>query len=105
MKKILAATAFALIFAGANPAMAFGGDDGRHGEFKKMSKEERDAKKAEWQGLSKEEKVKLIEEKRERKLKRMDEKWSKMSDDEKIRFVEERHEKRKGKGPKHSDGE
>jgi hypothetical protein len=106
MKKILAVTALAMCFGVSQPSLAFGGADRpSKEEFKKMTKEEKQAyraeKKAEWAKLSKDEKLKVIEEKRAKRLERMDKEWKSMSDDEKIKFVEERHERRKNRGDKH----
>jgi hypothetical protein len=57
--------------------------------------------KQQWQALEKEEKLRLIEERRKARLQKMEERWSQMSDDEKIRHVEERMQ-RKGSDESHT---
>jgi len=99
MKKLLIATAITIAAASYNPAIAFEHDNGMtKEEFKKLPDAEkkaiREKKKAEWEKLSKSDKLKVIEEKRAARIKKMDEKWNSMSDDEKIKFVEERHERK-----------
>ncbi len=90
-----------------------GHKDGHHGEWhekmKDMSPEERKAfmeeRKAKWEAMSTEEKVKLIEEKRAERRKAMDEKWEAMSDEEKVEHVEDKMERHKDrmKKWKHKD--
>jgi len=100
MKKLLVATALTIAAASYSPAMAYDHNGMTKEEFKKLPDAEkkaiREKKKAEWEKLSKSDKLKVIEEKRAARIKKMDEKWNNMSDDEEIKFVEERHE-RKGK--------
>lgn len=107
--KALLAISAAMIISG--PAMA--GDEaghkgGHHSEWaekmKDMTPEERKAfmeeRKAKWEALSTEEKVKMIEEKRAERREAMDEKWESMSDEEKVEYVEEKM-KRKFHRKKH----
>ena len=101
MKKLLAATALALCFGVAQPAMAKAiGFGDTEQDVKNMTPEQkqsyREQKKAEFEKLSKPEKLKLIEAKRQERLKRMDEKWKSMSDDDKIKMVEERMDRHGG---------
>lgn len=75
-------------------------------KFRDMPPEEREQfmqeRREKWQALSDEEKVKLINEKHDRKMHEMKERWGNMSDQEKINMVEKRME-RKGKRQRRMD--
>lgn len=117
-KLTLSATILAASVVFSNPADArdYGrhdfGDKEMYEKIKNMTEEERttfhEERKAKWESMSKEEKLKVINEKRDERRKRMDEEWNSMSDDEKIKFVEEkmgsRYDKKSyRKGKKDSD--
>ncbi len=111
MKKLLTATAIVIALGTATPVMAqgHGFDKAKYEQFKKMSPEERKAhfekKKADWQKLTKEEKLKVIETKRAERIKAMDEHWKSLSDDDKIKFVEKRMERGEKRFDKKGFGE
>jgi predicted Fe-S protein YdhL (DUF1289 family) len=104
LHKTLLTTAFIISLASFQPAQAeeSGNTDLSktmpREKYKSMSDDERKAfheqRKAKWDGMSKEEKLKVIESRRAEKKAKMEEKWSSMSDDEKITFVEKRMQKR-----------
>ena len=68
-------------------------------EIQQMSPQEREKfnaeRKAKWDALSKDEKLKMIEERRTQRRKEMDAHWQSMSDDEKIEHVEKRMERKR----------
>ena len=109
MRKLIAATALVMCM-GIIQAPALAGDFGddkremrtTREEIGKMTpeqiKEFFEKKKAEWQKLSKEAKVRIIEKRRAERIKKMDEHWDSMNDDEKIEFVEKRMEKMRKHG-------
>lgn len=118
-KTTLLTTAMLLSVAAFQPALAEEPSDtdlsktAPRERYKNMSDDERKAfhekRKEKWQGMSKEEKLEVIEKRRAEKIKKMEEKWNSMSDDEKISFVEKRmkghHGGRAGYGEHESRGE
>ncbi|MCI5049358.1 MAG: hypothetical protein MRY32_03395 [Rickettsiales bacterium] len=95
----------------AAPAYAEHHEGGMREKIKNMSPEERAAfhkeRKEKWEKMSKEEKLQTIEEKRQKRLEKMEERWESMSDDEKIKHVEQKMERRKkfkGHKPPHGGG-
>lgn len=87
-----------------------GGGEGMKEKMKNMTPEEREAfhkeRKAKWNAMSKEEKLKEIEERRSKRLKKMKETWNAMSDDEKITHVENKmkNKRKKPRGGEHGKG-
>lgn len=76
----------------------------RKEKIKEMSAEERkayfDNRQEQWNAMGKEEKLKVIEERRTERMKRYEEKWQGMSDDEKIEHVEKKMQRWKDKAAK-----
>lgn len=77
--------------------------------FKNLSPEERqkffEERKAKWEALSRDEKLKSINERHDEMRKKMDDHWNSLSDDDKLKFAEERMSgKHKGKFGKHRRG-
>jgi predicted Fe-S protein YdhL (DUF1289 family) len=104
---------FTVLITASLPAMAEEGfRDGPDGEriekFKNMSEDERATfikkRKAKWDAMSRDEKLKEITERHERIKSRRDEKWNSMSDAEKLKFIEEKHAKRRAKHDEHWNG-
>lgn len=94
MKKPLFVITLCGLMAAGLPAFAESPDVETMNKLNKMTPEQRDAfhkeRQDKWNAMSKEEKLKAIEDRRKEHRQKMDDKWNRMSDDEKIKHVEGR---------------